>query len=314
MRIGTIDLENNLILSPMAGFSDFAFRILAKRAGAGLVCTEMVNARALQEENVKSQRIVSSSEEGRPFSVQIFGTDIEDIKKAAQQVEPLTDIISFNCGCPAFRIKKIGCGAAMLDHPEKIVEITKAIRSVVTKPIMMKIRLGNNKPTDYVRLCKEIEKAGADAIIVHGRTAAQGYSGKANWSAIREIKKEVTIPIIANGDVVDGPSAEKCLAETGADGIAIGRAALGDPLVFHRISTYLKTREVIPVPSAQEKVASFIEYLRLASSSGIPWPQILTQAQCFTKGIEGAAKFRLHLNQAKTVEAIEEAMKGLAKV
>lgn len=313
MRIGNVQLDNNLILSPMAGFSDVAFRLLARRAGAGLVCTEMVNATGLREENMRARRIIRSAEEGRPFSIQIFGTEIADIQRAARELEPLTDIISFNCGCPALRIKKTGCGAAMLDNPQKIIEITKALKAVIKKPLMMKIRLGNNKPTDYVQLCKDMEAAGADAIIVHGRTAAQGYSGKADWSAIKKIKESVSIPIIANGDVVDGPSAKACLEQTGADGIAIGRAALGDPAIFRRIGAYLNDGTLLSRPTAQEKTEAFLNYVRLAVPAGIEWNQILTQAQCFTKGIEGAAKFRLALNKAKTVEAIEEAMRNLAQ-
>lgn len=311
MRIGNIEFENNLILSPMAGFSDIALRVLARQHGAGLVCTEMVNAQGLREENVRARRIIRSAEEGRPFSIQIFGTDLQEIVRAAKELEPMTDIISFNCGCPAFRIKKQGCGAAMLDDPKKIIEITKSLKDAVKKPVIMKIRIGNKEKCDYVALCKSIESAGADAIIVHGRTAAQGYSGTSDWSAIREIKKACTIPIIANGDIVDGPSAKRCLEETGADGLCIGRAALGDPHVFHRINHYLKTGEELPEPSIEKKVEMFLSYVRLAVPADIPWAQILTQAQCFTKGIEGGKKFRLALNSAKTIDAIEEVIRSM---
>lgn len=311
MRIGNVELENNLILSPMAGYSDIAMRVLCKRYGAGLVCTEMVNAKGLRDENIRARRIIKTKEEGRPFSIQIFGTDIAEIKRAAKELEPLTDIISFNCGCPAFRIKKIGCGAAMLDDPKKICEITRALKEVQSKPVIMKIRIGNKERCGYVSLCKQIEESGADAIIVHGRTAAQGYSGKADWSAIREIKEACSIPIIANGDVVDGPSAKKCLEETKADGLCIGRAALGDPRVFERINAYLKDGTILPNPTPKEKAEMFLEYAKMAVEANIHWPQILHQAQCFTKGIEGGSKFRKELNEAKTVEHIEQVMKGL---
>ena len=311
MKIGNVELENNIILSPMAGFSDVAFRLLCKKYGAGLVCTEMVNAKGLRDENVRARRIIQTYGDGRPFSIQIFGTDIDEIKRAAKELEPLTDIISFNCGCPSLRIKKVGCGASLLDTPEKIIEITKALKEAINIPVMMKIRLGNAKRIDYVKLCKYIEEAGADAIIVHGRTAKEGYSGHSDWSAIKEIKEACDIPIIANGDIVDGPSAKKCLDETGADGLCIGRAALGDPRVFERIINYLEDGTIIEEPTRKEKLENFLEYCRLAVPAEIPWPQILTQAQCFTKGLEGGKYIRAKLSKAKTIDAIEHVMHDL---
>ncbi|MFQ5620801.1 MAG: tRNA dihydrouridine synthase [Candidatus Nanoarchaeia archaeon] len=308
MKTGNVNLENNLVLSPMAGFTDVAFRLMCKKYGAGLVCTEMVNAKGLRDENKRAQRIIKTYGEGRPFSIQIFGTDIASIKKAAKELEPLTDIISFNCGCPAARIKKTGCGAALLGDPDKIVEIVKALKSTISKPIIMKIRLGNKVRIDYVSLCKKMEKAGVDSIIVHGRTAKEGYSGHADWEAIGECVRAVKIPVIANGDVVDGPSAKKCLEVSGAAGICIGRAALGDPKVFERISKYLEDGTIIEEPSREEKLSMFLEYVRLAVPSGISWPQILHQAQCFTKGLEGGKHIRAKLSKAKTVEAIEKVM------
>jgi len=299
LKIGKLKLDSDLILAPMAGYSDIGLRVLCRRAGAGLVCSEMVHSSALLHGNAKTKAMTRIVEEERPVCVQLFGTKPEDVKKACREFEGDCDVVGFNFGCPAQQIKSAGCGAALLDHPDVIEAIVAALRSSTDKPLLPKMRLGNMALADYVRIAKRIEAAGADALIVHGRTAKQGYSGKADWAAIGEIKRALSIPVIANGDVVDGPSAKACLAASGADGIAIGRAALGDPDVFRRIATYLKDGTVLPNPTPDEKMALWKEYEALAKEAGISRQQILQQAMSFTKGIPGAARMRERLAKGR---------------
>lgn len=280
------------MLAPMAGYTDVAFRVLCRRQGASLVCTEMVHAQALLHGNAKTLAMTKMLDEERPVGVQLFGGEPEKAAASCRRVQETCDAISFNLGCPADRIKASGCGAALLDDPARIVAIIEALRSSTEKPLIPKMRLGNMTRIDVVALAERIEAAGADALIVHGRTAKQGYGGKADWKAIGLVKNALSIPVIANGDVIDGPSANECLKVTKADGLAIGRAALGDPAVFCRIATYLKDGTVLPPPSPAEKRASWQEYLGSAQAAGLPAAAIKQQAMVFTRGLPGAAKLR----------------------
>lgn len=309
MKIGDVKLKNNLILAPMAGYTDLPFRILAKRGGAGLVCSEMVSVEALKRNNQKTKNIIKTNDD-HPNSIQIFGNNLDNIKQAVKKVEPLTDIIGFNCGCPKNRIKKDNCGAALLDNPNLIIQIVKTIKKTTNKPLLMKIRLGNNSNCDYLKLCKEMQLAGANAIIVHGRTAKQGYSGKANWDTIKEIKENTKIPIIANGDVIDGKSAKECLKLTNADGLAIGRAAMGNPTIFKRINHFLKTGEELSPLTKQEKLNQFIEYLNIAKELNFNRPPILAQAMVFCKCFQTASKIRTDLMKTKSISDIKKSIES----
>jgi len=308
MKIGNVQFDGNLILSPMAGFSNLPFRIMARKYGAALVCTEMVHVQAYANDAPPALQRAVTAEKEKPVCIQLFGTEPEHIAPIAKELGEQCDILGFNFGCPAWQIRKSGCGAALLDEPEKMIEIVKAIKKASNTPLLVKMRAGNEKLADIKKLGKQLEDAGADGIIFHARTAKQGYSGKADWKLIRELKQHIRIPVIANGDVINGKSAKQCLDETNADGIAIGRASLGDPYVFRRISEYLKNGKEIPELSAKEKIKLFGEYAVLAEQCKIPFQDIINQAVYFTKGIQGAAKLRQEIVKAKTISDLIKTM------
>jgi tRNA-dihydrouridine synthase B len=291
LQIGNVRLPNNLVLSPMAGFSDLPFRVLCRRHGAGLVCSEMVAATSVLREVPNTLRRMRTLEEEMPMSIQLFGTDEAAVEQAARDLDKRCAVVGFNMGCPAHQIKKQGCGAAMLDDPENAIRMVRAVQRGTDKPLLVKVRLGNGARMEYARFARSLEAAGADAIIVHGRTAAQGYSGKSDWDAIGEIKRAVTIPVIGNGDVTDGPSAARAL-KTGVDGIALGRATLGNPRVFREVERFLQTGERSPPATPEERYLDLVEYVKMAEAVGIDPVQVREQAQQFTRGLRGGADLR----------------------
>lgn len=299
LRIGRVTLPNNLVLSPMAGFSDLPFRILCRRHGAGLVSSEMVAAESIERGVTQHLVRMRTLPEERPTSVQIFGSDPPTVALAAKEAQEHCDILGFNMGCPAHQIKAQGCGAALLDHPELAQELVASIKSASDLPLLVKMRAGNQSQLDAATFAEGLERAGADGLIVHARTAAQGYSGRADWRLIREVKASVNTPVVGNGDIVDGPSAEAALRESSADGLALGRATLGDPRVFGRIGHYLETGEVLPPPTLAERVEDFLSYLEMAEAADLPTPHILQQAQRFTRGVRGGAEMRTRLHGAR---------------
>ncbi|HVL87759.1 MAG TPA: tRNA-dihydrouridine synthase family protein [Candidatus Thermoplasmatota archaeon] len=292
LRIGSVRLPNNLVLSPMAGYSDLPFRILCRRHGAGLVCTEMVAADSANRGGAKTLARMRTVEEERPVSIQIFGTREEEVAAAARRAADGCEILGFNMGCPAHQIKAAGCGAAMLDRPDVALAMVRAVKAAAPdRPLLVKIRAGNDRPIDVGRFAQSLEAAGVDGIIFHARTARQGYSGRSDWALIARLKDTVGIPVIGNGDVVDGPSAARALAESGCDGLALGRATLGDPRVFARIAAHLDGHPATP-SRPDERLDDLRSYLDLAREHGVPRSQILAQVQRFTKGLPGAARLR----------------------
>lgn len=291
LRIGNVHLPNNLVLSPMAGFSDLPFRVLCRRHGAGLVCSEMVAATSVLREVPNTLQRMKTLEEEMPMSIQLFGTDAAAVTSAAADLDKRCAIVGFNMGCPAHQIKNQGCGAAMLDDPENAIRMVRAVKDGADKPLLVKVRLGNGSRIKFVDFAQALEKAGADALIVHGRTASQGYSGKSDWDAIAEIKQAVGVPVIGNGDIVDGPSAQRAL-ESGVDGVALGRSTLGNPRVFNEVAHFLETGERAALASPKERFADFADYLDMAQAVGVREVQIREQAQQFTRGMHGAAELR----------------------
>jgi tRNA-dihydrouridine synthase B len=302
-KIGSVSIPNKIVLAPMAGVNDIAFRQLCKRYGAGLIYTEMVNANAISRANKATYRRFEFSESEKPIAVQLFGAKKDCIIDAAKFIESSgADIIDFNLGCADVKVMQQGAGAALLKRPAKIGELISAIVEAVKIPVTAKIRLGVKK-NQGIEFAKIIEKAGASAIAVHARTAEQFYSGKADWNAIKEIKENVSIPVIGNGDIVKPEDAKRMLDETGCDFVMIGRAAIGNPMIFRQINDYLKTGKYEKV-SAKQRIDCFFEFLKLAEKHKVKYDAVKRHALAFTKGLPNAAKFRFALSKVKDKEGI----------
>ncbi len=306
LKIGNLKLKNRLFLAPMVDVTDLPYRLLCRKAGAAMAYTEMLNLGAIIHENKKTQGMMKSVKEDRPLGVQITGNSIEDLKKAKPYLEEY-DLVDLNCGCPSDRIVGNDSGSCLLKTPKKIEKFIKIIKDN-GYTVTAKIRLGFNK-NNALEVAKIIEKAGADAITVHARLANQGYDVAADWTWISKLKKEIGIPLIGNGDINSGEKASKMLEI--ADGAMIARGAIGNPLIFKEILSYIKTGKEKPA-SPQEKINSFKEYLKLAKNYDlVDVPRIKHLGCQFVKGQEGAAKHRAQLMGLKTYEEIENFVRGL---
>lgn len=254
LRIGTVTLENRLILAPMAGVTDLPFRLLCRRQGAGLVCMEMVSAKAIYYHNKNTEELMEIHPDEQPASLQLFGSDPVIISEMAKQIEDKPfSILDINMGCPVPKVVNNGEGSALMKDPKLVAEIITRTVKAVKKPVTVKIRKGfSEQNANAVEIAKIAEDCGAAAVAVHGRTREQYYSGHADWEIIRQVKEAVRIPVIGNGDVADGPSAKAMLEETGCDGIMVGRAARGNPWIFKEISHYLETGEKTMVKTPKE--------------------------------------------------------------
>lgn len=316
LRIGKVTLPNNLVLSPMAGYSDLPFRALCRQHGAGLVCTEMVAAMSVEYFGENTLRRMETSPAERPVSVQIVGNDLPAVAHVTPRVSEACDIVGLNMGCPAHQVAKTGCGAALLDRPDLAVALVETIKAHTDKPLLVKMRSGTSRVMDCAAFARRLERAGADGLIFHARTAAQSYRGRSDWALIRDVKAAVGIPVLGNGDVRDGPSAERALAESGCDGLAIGRATLGDPRVFARIASYLETGIEPAPPTPEQRLADFRAYAQGAGGSAIPRAQIVAHAHAFTKGMYGGAQLRARLphalDAAEALRLFEAHVEGLA--
>ena len=297
-------LKNKLILAPMHEVTNVAFRIMCKKYGASLVSTELLSAHAISRNNKSLLKSGITDKKEKPISIQLFGQDTEKIVKAVKIVENDYDIIDFNLGCPSKKILQQGAGAALLKRKNKIKEIVKAVSENTEKPFTIKIR--NENAVEIAKLCEPF----ISAITIHARSVKQGYSGKADWSIIKRIKQSVKIPIIGNGDVVDGKSAKEMLDFTGCDYVMIGRAAIGNPFIFKQINEYLENGEVIN-QSKKEKIKDYFEYIKLTrkydcfSIKDAKW-----KAQEFTKSFKGSRELRKKLNMIKDYEEIKKLIKN----
>ena len=266
-KIGNVKIKNQVVLAPMAGYSNTSFRKIIKEMGAGLIYAEMVSDKALVYQNEKTFRLLKMSEEERPIAQQIFGSDVSSFVEAAKIVEEKMhpDIIDINMGCPVPKVA-IGAqaGSALLKNPDKIYEIVKSVVNAVSIPVTVKIRSGwDDSSLNAVLVAKKCETAGASAICVHARTRAQGYSGKANWQIIKEVKENVSIPVIGNGDVTSPILAQKMLDETGCDAVMIGRSVLGNPWLIKECVEYLDNKVLIDPPTYEEKILMMKKHFNL---------------------------------------------------
>ncbi len=311
LKIGKTETPGNLLLAPMADVTNLAFRLLCRQNGADLTYTEMISADALLNENRKSLLKGICSPKDRPFGVQLVGSSPEKLREAALFIEEeySPEIIDVNMGCPAQRITGTGCGSALLNSQKLIYEIVSELTDVLKTPVTVKIRIlkRDEKTLEIARL---IEKAGASALTVHGRRAEQMYSGSSNLTVIRAVKHEISIPVIANGDIRDEESAEATLDFTGCDGLMIGRAAMGNPFIFKRIRHYLETEEKLEFDRQARQLENFENYIALLEEYNLyTSTNLRMHAHWFTKGLHGSRQIREKINNLKDGKAIIELIK-----
>ena len=319
LKIGNIELENNLILAPMAGVTDLPFRIICKEFGPGLVCTEMASSKAIFYDDQKTKKLLNIEGEKRPISVQIFGSDPETMGYAAKYVSSFADIVDINMGCPAPKVVKNGDGSKLLLDLNKAEQIIKSVVKNSTVPVTVKFRKGWDLEHIVARdIAKIAEDSGALAITIHGRTRTQFYSGEADFDAIKKVKESVKIPVIGNGDIVDEESALKMFEYTGVDGIMIGRGSFGNPWIFERIKHYLETGEKLPFVTNEEKLRIIKKHINLlveekGEITGIH--EMRKHVAWYTKNLKNSSEFRNSINtiedKEKLLEVIEEYFKTL---
>lgn len=314
-KIGNVEIENQLVLAPMAGITNEAFRSICKEMGAGLVVCEMISDKALSFHNAKTIKMTGVSQNEHPLSMQIFGADKETLVYAAKWIYENTDadIIDINMGCPVNKVaKRAGAGSSLLRDPNKVYEITKAVVEATPLPVTVKIRIGwDENNINAVENAKMIEKAGACAIAVHGRTRSQMYSGHANLDVIKDVVEAVNIPVVGNGDIVDGPSALHMLEYTGCKAIMIGRGALGNPWIFKEINAYFAGEE-FKRPSKEEIYNMIVDqYERLLKLKGerLALLEMRSHVGWYLKGMQGSAQIKNKANQALSFKEVKKILK-----
>ncbi|MEC0182786.1 tRNA dihydrouridine synthase DusB [Paenibacillus peoriae] len=298
LKIGGIEMKNQVVLAPMAGVCNPAFRLIAKEFGTGLVCAEMVSDKAIIHGNKRTREMLFVDEREKPLSLQIFGGDRESLVEAAKVVDQETnaDIIDINMGCPVPKVTKCDAGARWLLDPNKIYEMVSAVVESVSKPVTVKMRIGWDSEHIYaVDNARAVERAGGQAVSVHGRTREQLYTGHANWDIIKEVKEAVSIPVIGNGDVASPEDARRMLDLTNCDGVMIGRGALGNPWMLYRTIEYLQTGKLLPDPSPEEKIRIAILHMdRLVALKGeaVAVREMRKHLAWYLKGLKGSARIK----------------------
>lgn len=310
MKIGNVELRSNVIMAPMAGITDTAYRVLLKEQGAGLVSTEMVSAKGIFYKNKNNDIILKTAENEHPIAVQLFGSDPVIMTSMAEKIADNFDIIDVNMGCPVPKIVNNGEGSALMKKPELAFQILETMSRVLKKPVTVKFRKGfDDKHVNAVEFAKMAEQAGVSAITVHGRTRAQMYAGSADWDIIRNVKEAVSIPVFGNGDIFTPEDAERMIAETGVDGVAIARGAKGNPWLIGRTVHYLETKELLPEPDIAERKKMILRHAELMveyKGEYIAIPEMRKHLAWYTAGIPGSARLRANMNSLKTLEELKD--------
>lgn len=311
LKIGNVTLENSYILGPMAGVTDLPFRLLCKEQGAGLLCMEMVSAKAILYNNKNTESLLEIHPNEFPVSLQLFGSDPKIVSEMAKRIEERPfSILDINMGCPVPKVVRNGEGSALMKNPKLVYELVSAVVKAIEKPVTVKIRKGfDDEHVNAVEIAKIIEEAGAAAVAVHGRTREQYYSGKADWDIIRQVKEAVNIPVIGNGDVTSGEKAIQMREYTGCDGVMIARGAQGNPWIFSELLAYEKDGSLPPRPTVDEIRETMLRHARLqleykGDFCGIR--EMRKHVAWYTKGLHGAARLRDKVNEVESYEELEK--------
>ena len=319
MKIGTVEVPSQLVLAPMAGVTDLAFRLICRELGAGLTVTEMVSAKALCYNDRKTAALLHVPEDGRPVSAQIFGHEPQSMAEGAKRALELSgaDIIDINMGCPVGKVVKSGDGSALMKTPELAAEIVAAVAGAVPVPVTVKIRKGwDGGSVNAVELARLCEQAGAAAIAVHGRTRVQMYAGRADWDVIRDVKRAVGIPVIANGDVFSGADAAHILSYTGADACMVGRGAFGDPWLFAEINAVLDGGEAPERPPLAERMATAlrqVETAALEKGERLACIEARARLPWYLKGVPHSAAWKQKLVRISTLDELRSIASDITK-
>lgn len=317
LKIGNVTLDNPLVLAPMAGVTDLPFRLLCKEHGVGLVCMEMVSAKAIYYKNKNTEQLLEIYPEERPVSLQLFGSDADIIAEMAAKIEDRPfDILDFNMGCPVPKVVNNGEGSALMKNPKLVEEILTKLVRAVKKPVTVKIRKGfDEEHVSAVEIARIAESCGVAAVAVHGRTRQQYYSGHADWDIIRRVKEAVQIPVIGNGDLHTAEDVCRMKEQTGCDGFMIGRGAQGNPWIFEQILHKLETGEELPRPTVQEVTEMVMRHARLQveiKGEYTGMREIRKHAAWYTAGYRNSSKLRGKINEVETIQQLEELFAGMS--
>ena len=311
LQIGNVTLENNLILAPMAGVTDLPFRLLCKEQGAGLLCMEMVSAKAILYKNRNTEELLTIDKRENPVSLQLFGSDPDIMSEIAKQIEDRPfDILDINMGCPVPKVVNNGDGSALMKNPKLAGEIIEKTARAIKKPVTVKIRKGfDEEHVNAVEMAHIAQESGAAAVAVHGRTRSQFYSGKADWDIIRQVKEAVSIPVIGNGDILTAADVIAMQKQTGCDGFMIARGAEGNPWIFKQITHYLDTGELLPRPSVEELKAMILRHGQMmlefkGELAGMR--EMRKHVAWYTAGYPNSAALRNEINSVATLEELTE--------